>query len=67
MKRNSWLAAACVAGFAAARLGAADRDRRIEAPVAALLTTATTNVVATPDPDRWFFTRAADWLTVFDF
>jgi hypothetical protein len=34
-----------------------------KAPVAALLTTATTNVVATPDPDRWFFTRAADWLT----
>jgi endonuclease/exonuclease/phosphatase (EEP) superfamily protein YafD len=37
MKRNSWLAAACVAGWAAARLGAADRNRRIEAPVAALL------------------------------
>jgi cytochrome c5 len=34
-----------------------------KAPVAALLTTATQNVVATPDPDRWFFTRAADWAT----
>jgi hypothetical protein len=31
------------------------------APVAAILTTATQNVVATPDPDKWFFTRAADW------
>jgi cytochrome c5 len=34
-----------------------------KAPVAALLTTATQNVVLTPDPDRWFFTRAADWAT----
>ena len=34
-----------------------------KAPVAALLTTATENVVATPDPDKWFFTRAADWAT----
>ncbi|HEX4275038.1 MAG TPA: di-heme-cytochrome C peroxidase [Bryobacteraceae bacterium] len=34
-----------------------------QAPVAALLTTATENVVATPDPDKWFFTRAADWVT----
>jgi hypothetical protein len=32
-----------------------------KAPVAALLTTATENVVATPSPDKWFFTRAADW------
>jgi len=32
------------------------------APVAAILTTATENVVATPDPDKWFFTRAAEWL-----
>ena len=31
------------------------------APVAAILTRATTNVVATPDPDKWFFTRGADW------
>jgi len=31
------------------------------APVAALLTKATENVVATPDPDKWFFTRGADW------
>jgi mono/diheme cytochrome c family protein len=34
-----------------------------KAPVAALLTTATQNSVLTPDPDRWFFTRAADWAT----
>jgi hypothetical protein len=34
-----------------------------KAPVAALLTTATENVVATPDPDRWWPTRAADWAT----
>ena len=34
-----------------------------KAPVAALLTQATLNVVATPDPDKWFFTRAADWAT----
>ncbi len=32
-----------------------------KAPVAAILTKATLNVVATPDPDKWFFTRAADW------
>lgn len=32
------------------------------APVAALLTKATLNVVATPDPDRWFFVRGAYWL-----
>ncbi len=32
-----------------------------KAPVAALLTRATQNVVATPDPDKWFFTRWADW------
>ncbi|HEU0122591.1 MAG TPA: di-heme-cytochrome C peroxidase [Bryobacteraceae bacterium] len=32
------------------------------APVAAILTTATENVVATPDPDKWFFTRFFDWL-----
>jgi mono/diheme cytochrome c family protein len=32
-----------------------------KAPVAALLTKATENVVATPDPDKWFFTRGADW------
>ena len=31
------------------------------APVAAILTKATTSVVATPDPDKWFFTRGADW------
>ncbi|MBL8237110.1 MAG: hypothetical protein JNM66_06815 [Bryobacterales bacterium] len=33
-----------------------------KAPVAAILTNATQNVVATPDPDKWFFTRAADWF-----
>lgn len=32
-----------------------------KAPVVALLTKATENVVATPDPDKWFFTRGADW------
>ena len=37
MKQISWLAAACAAGWAAARLAAADRDRRVEAPVAPLL------------------------------
>src|SRR5580693_7298103 len=37
MKRISWLAAACVAGWAAARLAAADRWRPIEAPAAPLL------------------------------
>lgn len=30
-------------------------------PVAALLTVATTNVVATPDPDKWAIRRLADW------
>lgn len=33
-----------------------------KAPVAALLTKATLNVVATPDPDKWFFQRWADWI-----
>lgn len=32
-----------------------------KAPVAALLTQATKNVVATPDPDKLFFQRWADW------
>jgi mono/diheme cytochrome c family protein len=32
-----------------------------KAPVAAILTTATENVVATPSPDKWWFTRAAEW------
>lgn len=35
------------------------------APVAALLTSATSNVVATPDPDKWFIQRWAERL--FDF
>lgn len=33
-----------------------------KAPVAALLTKATLNVVATPDLDKWFFQRWADWV-----
>jgi endonuclease/exonuclease/phosphatase (EEP) superfamily protein YafD len=37
MKRISWLAAACVAGYGVARLAEADRCRRIEAPAAPLL------------------------------
>src|SRR6202167_4598025 len=37
MKRISWLAAACVAAWAGARLAAADRLRTIEAPAAPLL------------------------------
>lgn len=35
-------------------------DRK--APVAALLTKATLNVVATPGADNWFFQRWADWI-----
>lgn len=31
-------------------------------PVAALLTSATTNVVLTPDPDKYFFQRWFDWV-----
>ncbi len=34
------------------------KDRQ---PVAALLMQADLNVVATPDPDKWFFQRWADW------
>jgi endonuclease/exonuclease/phosphatase (EEP) superfamily protein YafD len=37
MKRRSWLAAACLAGFGIARLAGADRSRRIEAPAAPLV------------------------------
>ena len=33
-----------------------------QAPVAALLTKATMNVVATPDPDKWFLRRWAEWV-----
>lgn len=33
-----------------------------KAPVAALLTKATLSVVATPDPDKWFFQRWAEWI-----
>ncbi|NQZ06931.1 MAG: ribonuclease E [Algicola sp.] len=31
-------------------------------PVAALLTSAATNVVLTPDPDKWFLRRWFDWI-----
>ncbi len=34
-----------------------------QAPVPALLTKATLNVVATPDPDKWFLRRWADWIS----
>jgi endonuclease/exonuclease/phosphatase (EEP) superfamily protein YafD len=37
MKRRSWLAVACLAGYGIARLAGADRSRRIEAPAAPLL------------------------------
>jgi mono/diheme cytochrome c family protein len=38
-----------------------------KAPAVALLTKATENVVLTPDPDKWFFTRGADWaVDLFD-
>ena len=37
MKRRSWLAAACLAGYGIVRLAGADRSRRIEAPAAPLL------------------------------
>ena len=33
-----------------------------EAPVAMILTAATKGVVATPDPDKWFIRRWADWI-----
>jgi cytochrome c2 len=33
-----------------------------QAPVAALLTASTANVVTTPDPDKWFIQRWAEWL-----
>ena len=37
MKRISWLAVSCVAGYGVARLAEADRWRRVEAPAAPLL------------------------------
>ena len=37
MKRRSWLAVACLAGYGVARLGAVDRSRHVEAPAAPLL------------------------------
>ena len=43
------------------KLGVGSVMLDIRAPVAAILTKATQNVVATPDPDKWFFTRFADW------
>ena len=35
-----------------------------DAPVIQLLTAATTGTVATPDPDKWFLHRWADWLYI---
>ncbi|MEK6736945.1 MAG: di-heme-cytochrome C peroxidase [Pseudomonadota bacterium] len=43
-------------------LGVGDILLDRKAPVAALLTKATLNVVATPDPDKWFFQRWTDWI-----
>ncbi|WP_297325570.1 di-heme-cytochrome C peroxidase [Nitrosomonas sp.] len=43
-------------------LGVGDILLDQEAPVAALLTKATLNVVATPDPDKLFFRRWAEWI-----
>nr|WP_240141366.1 di-heme-cytochrome C peroxidase [Nitrosomonas sp. HPC101] len=43
-------------------VGAGDILLDEKAPVAALLTKATLNVVATPDADKWFFQRWADWI-----
>jgi endonuclease/exonuclease/phosphatase (EEP) superfamily protein YafD len=37
MKRRSWVAAACLAGFGIARLAGADRSRHLEAPTVPLL------------------------------
>ncbi len=44
-------------------LGVGDLLLDRQAPVAALLTKATLNVVATPDPDKWFLRRWADWIS----
>ena len=41
--------------------GAGDILLDRKAPVAALLTKATVGVVATPDPDKWFLQRWAEW------
>jgi hypothetical protein len=41
-------------------LGVGDILLDRKAPVAALLTKATLNVVATPDPDKWFLRRWVD-------
>ena len=43
-------------------LGVGDILLDRKAPVSALLTKATLNVVATPDSVKWFFQRWADWL-----
>ncbi|MGC2165321.1 MAG: di-heme-cytochrome C peroxidase, partial [Gallionella sp.] len=43
-------------------LGVGNMLLKGKAPVAALLTKADLNVVATPDPDKWFFQRWSDWL-----
>ena len=42
-------------------VGVGDLYMKEVMPVAALLTVATTNVVATPDPDKWIIRRGADW------
>lgn len=42
-------------------LGAGNLYLKNQKPVAALLMQADLNVVATPDPDKWFFQRWADW------
>ncbi|SFE37751.1 di-heme-cytochrome C peroxidase [Nitrosomonas sp. Nm166] len=43
-------------------LGVGDILLDRKAPVSALLTKATLNVVATPDSVKWFFQRWADWI-----
>ncbi len=45
--------------YVGTEVGSVLLDKR--APVAAILTKATASVVATPDPDKWFFTRGTDW------
>lgn len=45
--------------YAATPVGDLLLDTR--APVAGLLSKAAENVVARPDPDKWFFTRGTDW------
>lgn len=35
---------------------------KIDAPVVQILTSATRGVIATPDPDKWFFRRWVEWV-----